>query len=200
MKLYSARSILLDWVFAFVELLFMRPPFQERRATQVAARLLTKEGGAIDILKLVKLVYLVDRESLIQFGRPVTFDRFYSMPHGPVVSSTLDCINATDEVDAPYWLRHISQRDGNAVRLVTDPGTDELSPATESLIEEVYAGWGRYSGWQLRNKTHELPEWRDPGESKRTPLKYRDVLEAAGWPKEDIEAAYADLKAEASFF
>ena len=41
-------------------------------------------------LKLLKLLYIVERTALLRWGRPVTFDRFVSMPHGPVMSRTYD--------------------------------------------------------------------------------------------------------------
>jgi hypothetical protein len=43
-------------------------------------------------LKLIKLLYIVDREALLRWGRPVTTDRHVSMPKGPVVSQIYDLI------------------------------------------------------------------------------------------------------------
>ena len=71
----------------------MRLPFNEAKAAQAAARLLKKRGGKMAYMKLIKLLYLVDREALRRWGRPVTTDRYVSMDHGPVLSSTLDLIN-----------------------------------------------------------------------------------------------------------
>src|SRR5690606_15384011 len=113
------------------ELLVM--PFREDRATQVASRLLELAGGSLNVLPLVKLVYLVDRTCLERFGRPVTFDSFYNMANGPVVSSTLDCINAETEEDAPIWSRHISRRTGNSVRLIRPAAPLDLSRAEEAI-------------------------------------------------------------------
>jgi hypothetical protein len=49
--------------------------FNERRATEAAARFLKLRGGKMSYLKLIKLLYLLDREALLRWGRPVTTDR-----------------------------------------------------------------------------------------------------------------------------
>jgi uncharacterized phage-associated protein len=43
-------------------------------------------------IKLIKLLYLADREALLRWGRPITTDRHVSMPKGPVVSQIYDLI------------------------------------------------------------------------------------------------------------
>src|SRR4051812_9596906 len=54
----------------------MRISFNEQKATQAAARLLELRGGRISYLKLIKLLYLADREALLQWGRPITTDSY----------------------------------------------------------------------------------------------------------------------------
>jgi len=46
-------------------------------------------------IKLIKLLYLADREALLRWGRPITTDCHVSMPKGPVVSQIYHLI--TDE-------------------------------------------------------------------------------------------------------
>ena len=36
-------------------------------------------GGKMSYMKLLKLLYLVDREALLRWGRPVSTDRYVSM-------------------------------------------------------------------------------------------------------------------------
>jgi len=47
----------------------------------------------MNYLKLMKLLYLADRESMRRNGRPISGDRYVSMDHGPVLSQTLNLIN-----------------------------------------------------------------------------------------------------------
>ena len=64
--------------------------FNEVKATQAAARLLRNRGGRMSYMKLIKLLYLADREALSRWGRPITTDKYVSMDKGPVLSRVLD--------------------------------------------------------------------------------------------------------------
>jgi len=72
-------------------------PFNERKATEAAARLLKLRGGTMSYMKLIKLLYLADREALLRWGRPISTDRYVSMDRGPVLSHVLNLV--TDEAD-----------------------------------------------------------------------------------------------------
>ena len=50
--------------------------YSARKAAQVAAFFAIKEGGAINVLKLAKLLYLSDREHLSQYDFPIERTRF----------------------------------------------------------------------------------------------------------------------------
>lgn len=176
----------------------LRPCFNEAKATQVAARFLLSEDRETELLKLVKLIYLADRKALVSHGRPITFDLFYSLPHGPIVSSTLNRMNWIPNEDDPgYWARFIGPRDPDyRLRLVEEPGFDQLSPAEEAIVDAVYGEVGHMDKWQIRNLTHQLPEYRNPGQRSRLPILYRHILSAEGWAPEDIEEVYAAIDAE----
>src|SRR5947209_20462172 len=82
--------------------------FDERRATEAAARFLKLRGGRMSYLKLIKLLYLLDREALLRWGRPVTTDRYVSMDNGPVVSRIYDLIREEPPPGAdPVWRHYI---------------------------------------------------------------------------------------------
>lgn len=169
--------------------------FNERRATEAAARFLTLRGGRMSYLKLIKLLYLLDREALLRWGRPVTTDRYVSMDNGPVVSRIYNLIR---EEPAPgtdtIWRHYISVPNNYEVSLIAALETDELSPAEESLIEEVYAKFGALSRWELVDLTHELAEWQDPRGSA-IPIEYRDILRAGNKTEGEIAAIEAELEA-----
>lgn len=67
--------------------------FTAETVAQIAAFFTHKEGGASKLLKLIKLMYLSDRESMRRHGYPISFDNFVSMEHGPVLSRTLNLIS-----------------------------------------------------------------------------------------------------------
>jgi hypothetical protein len=88
----------------------MRARYREDKATQAAARLLKLRGGAMSHLKLIKLLYLAERASLVRLGRPLTDDSCASLPHGPVLSATLDRINTAEAYRDGYWDLHIAPK------------------------------------------------------------------------------------------
>jgi uncharacterized phage-associated protein len=178
----------------------MRARYREDKATQAAAKLLQLRGGTMSHLKLIKLLYLAERESLVRLGRPLTYDTYASLPHGPVLSATLDRINTAEAYRGGYWDRHITPKANNEVSLRDPAGVpnDQLSPAEEALIEEVFSRYGRLGRWELVDRTHELPEWTDP-EGSSVPIRPADILRNAGYSDDEIaemesdwdEAAYA---------
>src|SRR5205823_929857 len=115
----------------------MRLRFNERKATQSAARLLELGGGRMEYIKLIKLLYLADREALLRWGRPITTDRHVSMPKGPVLSQIYDLIRLEPEPGiASFWRDHIETIPGWSVQITSDPSNEELSRAEESLLDE----------------------------------------------------------------
>lgn len=172
--------------------------YREDKATQAAARLLRLGDGHMNHMKLVKLVYLADRAALARWGRPITFDWYFSLPHGPVPSFTLNMINAEPDPENPsYWNRFISERRENTVRLLTEAPGDQLSPAEESLLDEIFQDFGGLSQWQLRDYCHELPEWQDP-QGSRLPITLKEILLAQGRLDDEADEIVAELEAEAA--
>jgi uncharacterized phage-associated protein len=168
--------------------------FDESKATQVAAAVIHRRGGTIHYLKLIKLLYLIDRAALIRWGVPVTTDRYVSMDHGPVLSNIYKLI--VEDKPKPVWAKYISQPLGDyEVQLLADPPTDKLSRAEEGLIEEIYREYGYRNRWDLvDNVMHKLPEWTDPKGSS-IPIHIRQILEAQGEEPEEITAILRELRA-----
>jgi len=149
-----------------------------RKAAQVTAFFAKKEGGAINVLKLAKLLYLADREFMSRYDFPILFDELVSMPHGPVTSMTLNLINGLSE-DRDEWETFVVDRAQHMVGIAQDftiEQLDELSEAEVHVLDIVWDQFGHMDQWQLRNYTHEnCPEWEDPHGSS-TPIPYERVL------------------------
>lgn len=176
----------------------MLPRFKETKATQAAGELLRREGGDMNYMKLVKLLYLVDRASLIRRARPVTFDKFVSLDYGPVPSKTLDLINYgwLPDTDSGYWSRYISPPADFRVHLREECPQDELSETEHQLLAQVYAEYGNLDEWELVDLVHELPEWEDP-EGSAIPIDYRDILKRAGRTDIEVEEILKELRSSA---
>jgi uncharacterized phage-associated protein len=148
-------------------------------------------------MKLIKLLYFADREALLTLGRPITFDRFFSMRHGPVLSRTYDLIAAEPDPDDPtYWHEYISVPDRYYdVTLLQDAPNSQLSRAEETVLDRVFDRVGHLSRWQIRDLSHKLPEWKDPDKTSQ-PINLREVLAVGGISDEDAEAIEDAIAAE----
>src|SRR2546422_1078775 len=122
--------------------------FDARKFTQVAAAFVKRDGGEINIMKLVKLIYLLDRLSLVRRGVPVLGGDYFSMKNGPVTSEALDLLNsgALDGFTTD-WADYLSDRADHKIALRADPGTDRLSESELALIAEIYTAHGRRSAF-----------------------------------------------------
>jgi uncharacterized phage-associated protein len=136
--------------------------FNPAKATEVACHFLEKAGGTMNIMKLVKLVYLLDRLSIQRRGLPVVGGAYFSMRNGPVTSELLDLVNAGSlwGVADCNWERLISDRQNHEVSLVEPPAYQHLAEAELALTDELYREHGAKDQWQLRDWCHEhCAEW-----------------------------------------
>ncbi len=181
----------------------MELSFDEGKTTQAAAQFLRLRGGQMSYMKLIKLLYIADRTSLLRFGRPVTMDRWYSMKHGPVLSTVLNLITDPSQVDSEGpWSHFISPPLGDwEVRLLTDDvPNDRLSPAEEKLLIEVFEKFGHYNRWDLVDVLHEgkvAPEWKKPAGGGRIPITLYEVLNTE-LDSDEAELAENQLKSLAA--
>jgi len=165
--------------------------YNQVKATQMAARFVELAGGPVNYVKLLKLMYLADRAMLTRHGKPVTYDRWVRMKHGPVLSATYDLIKGSPP---GYWGAHL-QTNGFCVERVAESGTDDLSPAEQDAILDTFMEYGRFDTWALRDITHGLDEWQDPG-STSVPLTYREVLEVEGLGADEVAAVLENIAAQ----
>jgi uncharacterized phage-associated protein len=167
--------------------------FDERKATEASARFLQLRGGKMHYLKLIKLLYLADREALSSWGYSITTDRYVSMDHGPVTSRIYNLL--VDEVEKPFWSQYISAPSEYQVELLREAPSDRLSRAEEGLIDKVFGEFGHMNRWALVDYVHTLPEWKNPYGSS-IPIHVREILEAVGMSAEEVEAVLRELHAE----
>ena len=169
--------------------------------TLQALGLLMKDKGYSDqstYLKLIKLLYIADRESISETGQPITGDRLVAMQQGPVLSGLYHIIR--HQGSSPEWKRwfHASLSD-KTIEMRADPGTDLLCRYEIDKLREVSKRHRNDNRWRLRDITHDFPEWKNhnPGRSSR-PIPVEDLLEAVG-RSGDRASIEQDAKAQCQF-
>ena len=161
--------------------------FNQAKTAQAAARMLNQLGGSLNVLKLMKLLYLADRHSLRQYQQTITGDSMVSMPFGPVLSTTLNLVNGDGPRNYRPWDEWISDRAGHQVSLrkqaANREALDELSDIDIDVIDSVCTQFKDFDQWQLRDYTHDpanCPEWIDPDGSSK-PIEFFTLFRAFGY-------------------
>ena len=125
--------------------------FNEKKAAQVAAFFLLRGKNQLNLLKLMKLMYLAERNSLAKFGEPMIGDRLYSMEHGPVLSHTLNHMNGLRESSQDGWDSWVSDKANHMLGLkkkITDVKRELslLSDADFEILDELWQSYGEMTG------------------------------------------------------
>lgn len=171
----------------------IRMRFDEQKVTEAAALLLELRGGCMHYIKLLKLLYIADREAFSEWGIPISNDNYVSMDNGPVLSQTYNLIKDGGR----FWSEYISApfRDYEVELSRSIQKKRKLSLAEEDLLRSVFEKYGRENRWKIVDLMHTLPEWKDPGGSS-IPISIHDILHALNEPEENIKAIVAEIEQE----
>ena len=154
--------------------------FNPDKAVQAMAYILSTAGGAMDKVKLTKLLYLADRESFIERGISITGDRLVAMPYGPVPSGCLDLLNGIALINRDRVFRFIHVED-TQVSLRLMPEQMLLTEADCKLIDKVVRDHATTRTWKLVHQTHDLPEYRNTYvEGTSTHISFEAIASVSG--------------------
>ncbi len=156
--------------------------FQFERTLAAAAELLkTSPARRMNYMRLLKLLYIADREMLAQHAQPITGDRVVAMERGPVLSHTYELILGKT-AQAADWSRFIRREHFEAV-LAEDPGSKQLSKAVVAKLHEIAVRYEDMDEWAMVEETHKLAEWQKAyvqGTKSAYPIRWEDALIAQG--------------------
>ena len=99
----------------------------------------------ISNLKIQKLCYYAQGFSLVVLGKALFFEDIERWDHGPVIPSLWRTYNPNGPNPIPIPERPLR--------------SDLYDLPTTGLLERVNQLYGRYSAWELRNKTHAESPW-----------------------------------------
>ena len=140
----------------------MREYFNFNKTLQATALLLKKAGGALSRIALLKLLYLSDRQFLLEYGCTITGDVMYAMKYGPVLDITYNLLKGKDS-QSVLWRKYIQTQTESKEKtafLILDRGTGDLSKAELDTIEDVFNQYGAQPRFDLVEFTHSFPEWK----------------------------------------
>jgi uncharacterized phage-associated protein len=167
--------------------------FDVKKAVQAIGVLFREDGvKRMAYMRVLKLLYVADRQTLAETGRPITGGPVIAMKHGPVLGEVYDLILG-QHTQMPLWDTFF-RKQRYSLELASDPDVGALSKYEIKKLQEVAAKYADCDEWQLVQATHEFPEWikNNPGISAQS-IPLRDILEAVG-KGADAEVIIEDAK------
>jgi uncharacterized phage-associated protein len=179
--------------------------FNQQKAIQAVAFLLKQKhdhSKTDNYMRVLKLLYFADRQSIKETGSSITGDKFVAMEHGPTLSKLLDLVKQQDFNYQTEWDKYI-QRDGYEISLIQDPGNSKLCRYEIDLLRKIWEENKELGEFDVAKKSEEFTEWQknDPGNSSK-PIPLKDMLIAMGCDNllAEIEAAAAEERAADHLF
>lgn len=136
---------------------------------------------------LVKALWLADTWHLTKYGRPITYDNYVAMEHGPVPSEAFDMLKPDYQGDEhfevwPLWL--VSPYRGRAYAYYSPQRPFNSAKLSQSEIHELTEAQDLV--WTMgfegtRDFTHKHPAyvaaWREGESRKSFPMDYMMLLD-----------------------
>ncbi|MBL4871886.1 MAG: SocA family protein [Rhodobacteraceae bacterium] len=126
-----------------------------------AIDLIARELPNVTQYYLGKILFFADREHLLDFGRPITGDKYVAMEHGPVPSAIRDLLrpgtDSPDEVVRELNSK-VEVRNENNLQHVTSRNASDLKHLSGSDVEYLKDSinkYGKLTFGQLREISHE---------------------------------------------
>src|SRR5262245_17932827 len=127
--------------------------FDPKKAMQATAALLRmEETRQMPYLRLLKLLYIADRESIRETGRPITGDQAVAMEHGPVPEGVYKLVKGK-HYNWPSWARHFLTS-GYWIKLIRDVGVGALSQYELEKLHEVAERYAAKDGFEIAEEAH----------------------------------------------
>lgn len=152
-------------------------PFDKDKFLTVM-QILCQETKDLDVLKAVKLLYLIDREHIRAYGHPLLGDHYGAWEHGPVPLASYSILNSVRMGiirNLPITIDENIQAKYPQFITKEDPDLQFLSKTELSTIQKIIAEHGMKTGWALRELSHKHATWiesQDPF-SQKNPIDYR---------------------------
>ncbi len=169
--------------------------FKSEKARAAVSRILELNGGTADFYYINKMMYLLERKSLIEKGRPFVYDKLFSIKYGPIVSKVYDELKICSVSDSVGWGLSFGREGHNII--LKEPGDyDQLSSYDERAIAQTVQQIEQElhlktldpnSAFQTLHKyIQKLPEYEAVEKGHRD-ISYEKILKKTGLSEPEIE-------------
>jgi uncharacterized phage-associated protein len=120
-----------------------------------------------------KILFFADREHLLDYGRPITGDRYVAMEHGPVPSAIRDILKADsdspDDILTGLYDRVVIEHEANKQKVFSKGAGayEHLSGSDREYLAAATETYGKMTFGELKRASHEdiayVEAWDRPG-------------------------------------
>lgn len=135
--------------------------FNYKKSVQALNYLAVLEGGAINYMKALKLIWLSDRYHLRNHGRTITGDKYFALKNGPVASFTKNIIDNKHltEEQIEYSSSFVCV-EGYSLSSNSEPNTKVFSQKELEVINTVFDNYKSMNEFEISEFSHNFPEWK----------------------------------------
>ncbi len=179
----------------------MNLTFKEDKAIAALSQLCYFADNKLNHYTAAKLLYLFDREVLLNTGEPAFFGTFFSLPKGPIISEVNNGISSCgdSEVDLPYdWSTFFTLN--RKTNLISQKNPEDrisdglLSDEEIDRLHDLYDKYRLARKGMLEGDIKNLPEHIDLNkDERRRALPYRDILEKNGFTPEQVSELLQEI-------
>ncbi len=148
----------------------LRFDFDPNKALQVVLWFLSKHGGELDRMKLLKLIFFADFAFIENYGTAITGGDYVNMKQGPVHSQIYD------EFKSPKLFKgRIAEGTGFNIVQKSPVNESVLSQAELETMDSVNSKYGNLDSMSLSKITHNLHLYKDyaPNDGRKAvPIPY----------------------------
>lgn len=136
--------------------------YNHKKAVQLINYLATYNQGAINKMKALKLIWLINRLHIRKYARTVTGDAHYAMEWGAVPSDTKNVIEGkvgAQSVEKQYFEEFLIL-DGHNVKSIQGVNAKVFSETDLEAADEILKHYNNLDQFELANYSHYFPEWK----------------------------------------
>lgn len=174
--------------------------FNIEKLIQACGYILKKYDRKLNYTKLIKLLYIADKEALKESFVTISGDEYVCMPNGPVLSKLYDLVRNRygnkDIQSQSLWNARFATDGYDIIALLSDYPEGKLSDYEKKVLDHVdFLYHGKTFG-EMIDLVHDknvCPEWSDPGDTSR-PLPLAEILKSVGYSDIEIEWAIKETQ------
>ena len=136
--------------------------FNYKKSIQTLNLIAQANGGSVNKMKAIKLMWLADRLHLRRYGRMITEDSYFALPLGPVPSAARDILEENpflNDIELEYGQEYLKSTDKFTYSALKLPDLNVFSQTDVETIQTVISKYNQFDHFQLSDMSHSFPEW-----------------------------------------